>query len=123
RRLSNLTETGKPHEGTGRRHPSLFLQAQAMGCMPRAISSTRDADTHRAQPSKSLTASSPLATQAASRHFGPGGAMGTARTIPVWDDITAQTADWWRASIPGADCDVVVIGAGIAGLSTALCLL
>ena len=49
--------------------------------------------------------------------------MGTARTIPVWDDITAQTADWWRASIPGADCDVVVIGAGIAGLSTALCLL
>src|SRR5690554_8231198 len=49
--------------------------------------------------------------------------MGSARTIPVWNDITAQTADWWRASGPGADCDVIVVGAGIAGLSTALCLL
>ena len=45
--------------------------------------------------------------------------MATARTIPVWDDVTARTADWWQASPPG-DCDVAVVGAGIAGLSLAL---
>ena len=49
--------------------------------------------------------------------------MGTARTIPVWDDITARTADWWQETPPAPDCDVIVVGAGIAGLTTALCLL
>lgn len=49
--------------------------------------------------------------------------MGTARTIPVWDDIAAQTADWWNETAEQTDCDVIVVGAGIAGLTTALCLL
>ena len=49
--------------------------------------------------------------------------MGTARTIPVWDDIAALTADWWDDKTEQIDCDVIVVGAGIAGLTTALCLL
>lgn len=49
--------------------------------------------------------------------------MGTARTIPVWDDVTARTADWWTDAVTDAAADVVVVGAGIAGLSTALSLL
>ena len=49
--------------------------------------------------------------------------MGTARTIPVWDDIAAQTAEWWNDKTEQIDCDVIVVGAGIAGLTTALCLL
>jgi len=49
--------------------------------------------------------------------------MGTARTIPVWDDVTAQTAGWWDHTSTRSDHDVIVVGAGIAGLSTALCLL
>lgn len=49
--------------------------------------------------------------------------MGTARTIPVWSDVTAQTAGWWSEAAPEGPLDIVVVGAGIAGLSTALCLL
>jgi len=49
--------------------------------------------------------------------------MGTARTIPVWDDVTAKTAGWWDQTSTRSDHDVIVVGAGIAGLSTALCLL
>lgn len=45
--------------------------------------------------------------------------MSTARTHPVWHDITAKTAAWWEAT-PEQDLDIVVVGAGIAGLSTAL---
>ena len=45
--------------------------------------------------------------------------MSTARTHPVWHDITAETAAWWEAT-PEQDLDIVVVGAGIAGLSTAL---
>src|SRR5690606_32081836 len=49
--------------------------------------------------------------------------MSTARTRPVWDDVTARTADWWSESPPSRGCDAVVVGAGIAGLSLALRLL
>lgn len=50
-------------------------------------------------------------------------AMATARTRPVWDDVTARTAGWWSESPPSRACDAVVVGAGIAGLSLALRLL
>ncbi|MGJ4801792.1 FAD-dependent oxidoreductase [Luteimonas sp. SDU82] len=49
--------------------------------------------------------------------------MGTARTIPVWEDIGARTRAWWSEEPGPSGCDVVVVGAGIAGLTTALCLL
>ncbi|WP_343199454.1 FAD-dependent oxidoreductase [Stenotrophomonas sp. MYb238] len=48
----------------------------------------------------------------------PGVSMKTAHTRPVWDDVTAATADWWQD--PVADAEVIVVGAGIAGLSVAL---
>src|SRR5690606_35044097 len=40
-----------------------------------------------------------------------------------WSDVTSATADWWTADPPSGPCDVVIAGAGIAGLTTALCLL
>src|SRR5690606_9058269 len=50
--------------------------------------------------------------------------MSTARTIPVWAPIGDATSDWSETLPPaGAVHDVVVVGAGIAGLTTAACLL
>ncbi|MCR6686387.1 FAD-dependent oxidoreductase [Pseudoxanthomonas sp.] len=48
--------------------------------------------------------------------------MSTARTIPVWGRLD-DTAAWFDANPPAGDQDVVVVGAGIAGLTTATCLL
>ena len=48
--------------------------------------------------------------------------MTTARTIPVWknaDDLST----WFVTDLDSHALDVVVVGAGIAGLSAALCLL
>ncbi|MCP1582040.1 FAD-dependent oxidoreductase [Pseudoxanthomonas mexicana] len=45
--------------------------------------------------------------------------MKTARTHPVWPNVLAETASWWRDA-PPQEPDVVVVGAGVAGLSTAL---
>ena len=48
--------------------------------------------------------------------------MTTARTIPVWksaDDLSK----WFVTDLDSHALDVVVVGAGIAGLSAALCLL
>lgn len=45
--------------------------------------------------------------------------MKTARTHPVWRDVGAETAAWWGTTA-SCDQDVVIVGAGIAGLSTAL---
>jgi glycine/D-amino acid oxidase-like deaminating enzyme/nitrite reductase/ring-hydroxylating ferredoxin subunit len=47
----------------------------------------------------------------------------TAKTLPLWLDVTAECADWWRHAAAQRDCDVVVVGAGIAGLSIASNLL
>src|SRR5690606_33993008 len=49
--------------------------------------------------------------------------MSTARTIPVWAPIGDATAAWFEAQAADAVQDVVVVGAGIAGLTTAACLL
>jgi len=48
--------------------------------------------------------------------------MSTALTIPVWRPVQDATADWFQP-LPQGQQDVVVVGAGIAGLSTALALL
>jgi len=47
--------------------------------------------------------------------------MSTARTIPIWTSIDAPPGGWSKA--PDAALDVAVVGAGIAGLTTALALL
>ena len=48
--------------------------------------------------------------------------MTTARTLPVW--MKPDEADrWFRTDLESHDLDAVVGGAGIAGLTTALCLL
>jgi glycine/D-amino acid oxidase-like deaminating enzyme/nitrite reductase/ring-hydroxylating ferredoxin subunit len=49
--------------------------------------------------------------------------QGTAKTLPLWHDVTGECADWWQAAPPRHDCDAVVVGAGIAGLGIALSLL
>ena len=49
--------------------------------------------------------------------------MSTARTIPVWPPLEDATRDWFDTRPPRTSQDVVVVGAGIAGLTTALCLL
>lgn len=49
--------------------------------------------------------------------------MSTARTIPVWRPLGAFSQQAFRAAGEPADADVLVIGAGVAGLVTALCLL
>lgn len=49
--------------------------------------------------------------------------MSTARTLPVWDLNTEDSAGWFASTPDGTEQDVVVIGAGVAGLTTALCLL
>ena len=49
--------------------------------------------------------------------------MSTARTIPVWSPVESATAGWFDDAPRRSAHDVVVVGAGIAGLSTALCLL
>lgn len=48
--------------------------------------------------------------------------MTTARTLPVWGSLTGFTEAHFLDSPPAQQQDVVVIGAGIAGLSTAVCL-
>nr|WP_295382392.1 FAD-dependent oxidoreductase [Pseudoxanthomonas sp.] len=48
--------------------------------------------------------------------------MGTARTQPIWSPVDAATSGWFLDGPVSEVQDVVVIGAGIAGLSTALCL-
>lgn len=48
--------------------------------------------------------------------------MTTARTVPVWDSLTGFTETHFSSALPGDSQDVVVIGAGVAGLSVALCL-
>jgi glycine/D-amino acid oxidase-like deaminating enzyme/nitrite reductase/ring-hydroxylating ferredoxin subunit len=49
--------------------------------------------------------------------------MSTARTIPVWPPVEDGTRGWFATHAPHGLLDVVVVGAGIAGLSTALFLL
>lgn len=49
--------------------------------------------------------------------------MSTARTIPVWAPVGDVVAAWFKPVAEDALHDVVVIGAGIAGLTTAACLL
>jgi glycine/D-amino acid oxidase-like deaminating enzyme len=49
--------------------------------------------------------------------------MSTARTIPVWPPIEDSTRGWFDTRPPHGAQDVVVVGAGVAGLTTALCLL
>ncbi|MBN8768996.1 MAG: FAD-dependent oxidoreductase [Stenotrophomonas nitritireducens] len=44
--------------------------------------------------------------------------MNTAHTRPVWNDVTEATADWWQDE--RKDAEVIVVGAGVAGLSVAL---
>ena len=46
--------------------------------------------------------------------------MSTARTLPVWPPLEQATRDWFD-TLPQGTQDVVVVGAGIAGLTTALC--
>ncbi|WP_346842729.1 FAD-dependent oxidoreductase [Pseudoxanthomonas sp. CCNWLY206-1] len=48
--------------------------------------------------------------------------MTTARTLPVWGSLTGFTEAHFVDRAPVGQQDVVVIGAGIAGLSTAVCL-
>lgn len=48
--------------------------------------------------------------------------MTTARTIPVWKNAD-DLSKWFVTDLDSHALDVVVVGAGIAGLSTALCLL
>lgn len=48
--------------------------------------------------------------------------MGTARTQPLWTPVDSVTAGWFLDGPVSEAQDVVVVGAGIAGLSTALCL-
>ena len=49
--------------------------------------------------------------------------MSTARTIPVWAPVEEAAAAWFDRDPPAGAVDVVVVGAGIAGLTTAACLL
>lgn len=49
--------------------------------------------------------------------------MSTARTIPVWAPVGDAVAAWFEDRPVEGMHDVVVIGAGIAGLTTAVCLL
>ncbi len=49
--------------------------------------------------------------------------MSSARTIPVWAPVGDATASWFQEQPAGAAHDVIVVGAGIAGLTTAACLL
>ena len=46
--------------------------------------------------------------------------MSTALTIPVWHDLRFDDAAWFDVAEPAALQDVVVIGAGVAGLTTAV---
>ncbi len=48
--------------------------------------------------------------------------MSTARTLPVWSSPTAFNKASFLASPPTVDQDIIVVGAGVAGLVTALCL-
>lgn len=48
--------------------------------------------------------------------------MTTARTLPIWGSLTGFTEANFVDTPLAEDQDVVVIGAGIAGLSTAVCL-
>lgn len=49
--------------------------------------------------------------------------VSTARTLPVWDFNADDSARWFETAADGRAEDVVVVGAGVAGLTTALCLL
>src|SRR5687768_5903875 len=46
--------------------------------------------------------------------------MTTARTLPVWGSLPGFTEAHFLATPPAGQQDVVIIGAGIAGLSTAV---
>lgn len=48
--------------------------------------------------------------------------MSTARTLPIWARSTEFTDTKFLRSAPSEKQDVVVVGAGVAGLATALCL-
>ena len=48
--------------------------------------------------------------------------MTTARTLPVWGSLTGFTEAHFVDTPPVGQQDVVVIGAGIAGMSIAVCL-
>ncbi len=48
--------------------------------------------------------------------------MATARTLPLWSPVDEATRGWFLEGPVDEVQDVVVIGAGIAGLTTALCL-
>ncbi|HEY0504798.1 MAG TPA: FAD-dependent oxidoreductase [Lysobacter sp.] len=47
--------------------------------------------------------------------------MSTGKTLPLWDSLSAFNDANFVAALPPADADVVVVGAGVAGLSIALC--
>ena len=47
--------------------------------------------------------------------------MSTARTLPFWQPLTPFNAAHFSRAIPPGDADIVVVGAGVAGLTTALC--
>jgi glycine/D-amino acid oxidase-like deaminating enzyme/nitrite reductase/ring-hydroxylating ferredoxin subunit len=49
--------------------------------------------------------------------------MSTALTLPVWQTLEAETSAWFADRSSTSAHDVIVVGAGIAGLATALCLL
>ena len=48
--------------------------------------------------------------------------MSTARTLPVWSALTEFNQAHFLATPPANDQDVIIVGAGVAGLVTALCL-
>lgn len=48
--------------------------------------------------------------------------MNTGLTLPVWSAVGRETGDWFEHDLADAGWDDIVIGAGIAGLTTALCL-
>ncbi len=49
--------------------------------------------------------------------------MTTALTRPLWLSAERTGDDWFSTDVPATQQDVVVVGAGITGLTTALCLL
>ncbi len=47
--------------------------------------------------------------------------MSTGKTLPLWSPLSAFNDAHFTAALPPGDADVVVVGAGVAGLSIALC--
>lgn len=48
--------------------------------------------------------------------------MSSARTIPIWDSLEVLSLEHFRDVSADIDADIAVVGAGIAGLASALCL-